>query len=59
MQAGHKNEALKSCQEVLDINENSADTLCDLADLYVNSQDYEKGKFTCPAMIEIFNCEDW
>lgn len=34
---------------MLDLNENSPDALCDLADLFVDSQDYEKG--TCKTYV--------
>lgn len=43
IQAGYKTDAIESCQKVLDMEPNSADALCDLADLYVSEQDYEQG----------------
>ncbi|XP_067947995.1 dnaJ homolog subfamily C member 3-like [Watersipora subatra] len=42
VQAGQKEDALRACDEVLKMNPNSVDAFCDLAELYINEQDYEK-----------------
>jgi len=39
-----KDEAIKSCQEVLDMDQNAVDAHCDLAELHLADNLYEKGK---------------
>jgi DnaJ family protein C protein 3 len=44
LQGGHGKDALKACNEALDMDPENANILCDRAEAHIANEDYEAGR---------------
>ena len=50
LQAGHGTDAIKSCTDLLDMDPDSIDGLCDRAEAHIANENYDGGMYTTASL---------